>query len=137
MLSSLLGSSSEIIQISEDDVKKIMENVIHGPLKCSTYVLESKRHDMISKGTPWGSKSGFILIYWMDLDLIVDGEPIHEGKSLIHEGKSLVSGTVIDNLVDERGWKVVLGTRMVQITKVNADTNSALFFVNRDGVGNP
>jgi hypothetical protein len=45
--------------------------------------------------------------------------------------------TIIDNLVDERGWEVVFGTSMVEITKVCADTNSALFFVNRDGVGDP
>jgi hypothetical protein len=66
----------------------------------------------------------------MDLDLIVAGEPIHEGQCL-------VVGTVIDNLVDERGWKVVFGTSMVEIVKVGADVNSALFFVNGDGVGNP
>jgi hypothetical protein len=46
-------------------------------------------------------------------------------------------GTVIDNLVDERGWEVVFGTSMVEIVKVGADVNSALFFVNGDGVGDP
>ena len=85
---------------------------------------------MISKSTPWSSKRGFILICWMDLDLIVAREPIHEGKFLMVD-------TIIDNLVDERGWKVVFGTSMVEITKVGADTNNAIFFVNRDGVGNP
>jgi hypothetical protein len=130
MLSSFLGSSSEVIQISEDDVTKIVENISHGPLKCSTYVLESKRNDTIRKSTPWGSKRGFILICWMDLDLIVAGEPIHEGKILMAD-------IVIDNLVDERGWKVVLGTSMVEIVKFSADANSALFFVKGDGIGNP
>jgi hypothetical protein len=47
----------------------------------------------------------------MDLDLIVVGEPIHEGQSLI-------ASKVIDNLVDERGWKFIFGTNMVEITKV-------------------
>jgi hypothetical protein len=79
MLSSLFGSSSEVIQIRKDDVRKIMENIGHGPLKRSTCILESKRHDTIRKGTPRGSKSGFILICWMDLDLIVAREPIHKG----------------------------------------------------------
>jgi hypothetical protein len=45
--------------------------------------------------------------------------------------------TVIDNLVDERCWEVVFGTSMIEIMKVSADVNSALFFVNRDGVGDP
>jgi hypothetical protein len=127
MLSSFLGSSDEVIQVSENDAIKIMENIIHGPLKHHAYDFDSKRHDMIRKSNPWGSKSSFILICWMDLDLIVAGEPIHEGQCLMDR-------IVIDNLVDERGWKVVFGTSMVEIAKVGADANSALFFVNMDGI---
>jgi hypothetical protein len=130
MLSSFLGSSSEVIQVSEDDASEIMENISHGPLECHTCILESKRHDTIRKSTPWGSKCGFILICWMDLDLIV-------ARETIHEGQGLMACTVIDNLVDERGWEVVFGTSMIEIMKVSADANSALFFVNRDGVGDP
>jgi hypothetical protein len=130
MLSSLFGSIIEVIQISKDDASKIMENIIHGSLKCSTCVIESKRHDTISKGTPRGSKRGFILICWMYLDLIVAEEPIHKGQCLMAD-------TVINNLVDERGWKFVFGTSMVEIMKFCADVNSALFFFNGDGVGYP
>jgi hypothetical protein len=130
MLGLFLGSRSEVIQISKDDVSKIMENISHGLLKCSTYIFYSERNDTIRKSTPGGSKRGFIMICWMYLDLIVAEEPIHGGKCLF-------SGTVIDNLVDERGWKVIFGTSMVEITKFYADMNSALFFVNRDRVGNP
>jgi hypothetical protein len=78
MLSSLFGSSNEVIQISKDDARNIMENIGHGSLKHSTDVFESKRYDAVRKGTPRGSKSGFILICSMDLDLIVAGEPIHK-----------------------------------------------------------
>jgi hypothetical protein len=130
MLSSLLGSSSEVIQISDNDASKIMENISHGSLKCSTCIIESKRHDTIRKSTPRGSKSDFILICWMDSDLIVVGEPFHEGQNLMVV-------TLIDNLVDERFWKVVFGTSLVDIVKVGADVNSSLFFVNGDRVGNP
>jgi hypothetical protein len=130
MLSSLFGSRSEFFQISEDDVSNIMENIGHGLLKRRTYVLESKRHDAIRKGTPRGSKSSSILINWIDLDLIVVGEPIHKGKFFMVD-------TVIDNLVDEGECKVVFGTSMVEITNVCANAKSSLFFVNRDGVGYP
>jgi hypothetical protein len=130
MLSLFLGSRSEVIQVSEDDVREIMENISHGPFKCSTCVLESKRNNTIRKSTPWGGKCGFILIYWMDLNLIV-------ARETIHEGHSLVAFTIIDNLDDERGREVVFGTSMIEITKVGVDVNSALFFVNGDGVGNP
>jgi hypothetical protein len=78
MLISLFGSSSEVIQINKDDARNIMENIGHGLLKLSTDILESKRHDVTSKGTPRGSKSDFILIYWMDLDLIISRETIHK-----------------------------------------------------------
>jgi hypothetical protein len=46
-------------------------------------------------------------------------------------------GININNLVDERGWKVVFGTSMVEIAKVGADADSAMFFVNKDEVGYP
>jgi hypothetical protein len=130
MLSSFLGSSSEVIQVSEDVARKIVENISHGLLERSTYVLESKRHDMIGKSTPWGGKCNFILICWMDLDLIV-------AKEIIHEEQGLMAFTFIDNLVNERGREIVFGTSMIEITKVSANVNSALFCVNRDGVGDP
>ena len=66
----------------------------------------------------------------MDLDLIVVKEPIQKGQCLMVD-------TIIDDLVDERGWKVVFGTSMVEIAKVCANMNNALFFVNGDGVGDP
>jgi hypothetical protein len=66
----------------------------------------------------------------MDLNFIVVGEPIHEGQGLVIE-------IVIDNLVDERGSIFFFGTSMVEIVKVGENTNSAMFLVNRDRVGNP
>ena len=44
---------------------------------------------------------------------------------------------VIDNLIDERRWKVVFGTYVIEIAKVRADVDSALFFINMYKVGNP
>ena len=49
MLSSLLGSRSEVVQISEDDVRKIMETISHVLLKISTYNIETKSYDTIRK----------------------------------------------------------------------------------------
>ena len=63
----------------------------------------------------------------MDLDLIVAGEPIHDGQSLM-------VGTFINNLVDERGWKFFFGTSMVEIMKVSADMNNALFLLMGTGL---
>ena len=44
---------------------------------------------------------------------------------------------VVDNLIDERCWKVVFGTCMIEIMKVRVDVDNALFFVNGYTVGNP
>jgi hypothetical protein len=44
---------------------------------------------------------------------------------------------VVDNLIDKRRWEVVFGTCMIEITKVCANADSALFFVNGNRVGNP
>jgi hypothetical protein len=85
---------------------------------------------MICKSTPRGGECGFVLIGWVDLDLIITRETVYEGQSL-------VACTVVDNLIDERLWKVVFGTCMIEIAKVCADTNSTLFFVNGYRVGNP
>jgi hypothetical protein len=48
-----------------------------------------------------------------------------------------VTDTIIDNLVDKGCWKVVFGTCMIEIAEVCTDMDSALFFVDRDGVGDP
>jgi hypothetical protein len=48
-----------------------------------------------------------------------------------------MEGTIIDYLVNERGWEVVFGTSLVEITKFCTDANSCLFFVYKDEVGDP
>jgi hypothetical protein len=48
-----------------------------------------------------------------------------------------VAGAVIDNLIDEGCWKVVFGTCVIEIAKVCADADSALFLVDGYRVGNP
>ena len=58
-------------------------------------------------------------------------------RESIHKGESFMAGTVVDNLIDERHWKVVFGTCMIEIAKFCANMDSALFFVNGYRVGNP
>jgi hypothetical protein len=48
-----------------------------------------------------------------------------------------MAGAVVDNLIDERCWKVVFGTCVIEIVKVGANADSALFFVDGYRVGNP
>ena len=55
----------------------------------------------------------------------------------VHEGESLVASAVINDLINERRWKVVFGTCIIEIAKVCADVDSALFLIDRYRVGNP
>ena len=48
-----------------------------------------------------------------------------------------MAGAVVDNLIDERCWEVVFWTCVIEITKVGANANGALFFVDGYRVGNP
>ena len=44
---------------------------------------------------------------------------------------------IVNNLIDERHWKVVFGTCVIKIAKVSENANRALFFFDRYRVGNP
>ena len=58
-------------------------------------------------------------------------------KESVHKGERLVVGAVIDNLIDERRWKVVFWTCVIEIVKVYENADSALFFVDGYRVRNP
>jgi hypothetical protein len=58
-------------------------------------------------------------------------------RKFVHKGESLMAGAVVDNFIDERRWKVVFGTCVIEIVKVCVNTDSALFFVDEYRVGNP
>jgi hypothetical protein len=45
--------------------------------------------------------------------------------------------TFVNNLIDERCWKVVFATCVIEKMKVHADADNALFFINRYRIGNP
>jgi hypothetical protein len=48
-----------------------------------------------------------------------------------------MAGAIVDNLIDERRWEVVLWTCIIEIAKIGADADRALFFVDGYRVGNP
>jgi hypothetical protein len=129
MLSACLGSGGEVIQVCEDDMSHIMKDVCHGPLKSGTIILEAEGHDTIGESTLGGSECGFV-IGWVDLNLVV-------ARETVHEGQSFVASIIIDNLVDKGHWKIVFGTSMIEIMKIRTNKDSALRFVNGDGVGDP
>jgi hypothetical protein len=111
-------------------MRQIVKNVCHSPLESGTVILEAEWHYTICKGAPRGRECIFVLIGEVNLDLVVTRETIHEGQSL-------VTCTIIDYLVDEGCWNVVFGIGVIEVAEVHTDMDNALFFVNRDMVGDP
>ena len=48
-----------------------------------------------------------------------------------------MAGAIVDNLIDERRWEVVFWTSVIEIVKVGANADGALFLVDGYSVGNP
>ena len=79
---------------------------------------------------PQGVVKAVVLILFPYLNLVITGKTIHERKYFM-------SGTVINDLVNDRSGKIVLWTWQVQIIKVSIDMNGTLFFINGNRIGNP
>ena len=107
-----------------------MEVVRHGPLKSGSNLFKAEWHDLIRKCAPRGDEGSLVLVFFPDLNLVVP-------RKTIHERKYFMSGTSVNDLVNERSGEIVLGTCQIEITKVNTDTNGTHFFVNGNGIRNP
>jgi hypothetical protein len=107
-----------------------MKNVCHGVLESGSTVVEAERNDTIRKITPRGTECNFVLIGYVNLNLVV-------ARETVHEEQNLMIGTIIDNLVNKGHWKVLFGIGVIEIATIYTNTDSALFFVDRDGVGDP
>ena len=106
---------------------EVMKRKIHGPLESGSNILETKRHFLIGECTPRTNECRFVLVLRFDLDLVI-------ARETIHERKGFTVGALINDLVDEWGWVIVLWTRLVQITEIGTDTNRALFLIDWHGI---
>ena len=48
-----------------------------------------------------------------------------------------MADAIIDDLIDEGCWEVFFGTCIVEVMKIGADADRALYFVDGYKVGNP
>ena len=71
-----------------------------------------------------------MLVCGYDIYLIISIETIHQREYFTF-------GTIIDDLVNEGGRKVVFRTSFVNIPIINAHEDCALFLVDWDKIGNP
>ena len=135
MLYVVLQPCNEVVETNQHDVNEITEAMCHGMLEGGSSIFEAKGHEWIRKCAPWGCECRLITVFFLDLDLVIF-------KKTIHEGKGLMSGTCIDDLIDEGCGEVVFGTCPIEVMEVYANVNSTLFFIrgnrirNASGVGN-
>ena len=65
------------------------------------------------------------MILFPDLNLVISGKVIHEGKDLMYSA-------CIDNLIDEGCWEVVFGTCPIEIVEVCAKVDGTLFLIHKN-----
>ena len=81
------------------------------------------------KCCPWGCECHLIMVFFLDLDLVIAGKTIHEGKGLMSSAR-------IDNLINEECGEVVFGTYPIEIIEVCENLNGTLFFIHRNKIRN-
>ena len=75
-------------------MNEIAKAVCHGTLEGGSSIFQAKGHDLVGECAPWGCEFRFVMVFFLDLDLVVSGKTIHEGKGLMY-------GACVDDLVDE------------------------------------
>ena len=71
--------------------------------------------------------------------MLIEGKYLNfivAGKS-IHKGKNNASCTIFDNMIDLRGSIAVFGTSLIQIPKIDANSNSSIFLRNMKNIRHP
>ena len=99
----LLQPRNKVVKLNQHDVNEVAEAMCHGTLEGSSSIFQAKGHESICECAPRGCECSLEMIFFLNLDLVISGKPIHEGKDLM-------SGACIDNLIDEGCWEVVFGT---------------------------
>jgi len=89
------------------------------------------RGKLCKRKSPLRDKGGLRLILFCELDPIVTWE--HP----VHERQPLMPGRWINQDINDWEREVVFWTSLVEISKVDAHTNAAVFLCHRDYIGNP
>ena len=71
-----------------------------------------------------------MLVIWEDVDFII-------AREAVHKREDFAASTIIDDLIDEWCGIIVLGTSAIDISIINTNSDSALFFGNRYYIGDP
>ena len=116
-----LGEDKDVIEVDNDtDVQKVLEDVVHEPLKCSRGVGESKRHQKPLKGFISCMERGLPLIAlretyqvisMTEVDLSVDtsfARGMEEVRNERQEVSVLLGNLVEGAVIDAEAKKTIL-----------------------------
>src|SRR6185369_216589 len=127
MAPSRFGLDHNIINVNfYQSADEIMENVIHGTLVRCTGILQSKGHNQVLEQADraWYSERGLVHVFRGHEDLVVAGIAVHKTHHF-------VAGSYVDQCLCNRHRVFVLWRRSVEISKINADTPSAILLLYR------
>ena len=79
---------------------EVMKRKRHRPLESGSNILKAKRHLTIGECTPRTNKCCFVLVFRFDLYLIIS-------RKTIHEINDFSTHTLIDNMINKWGWKII------------------------------
>src|SRR3954470_8386008 len=123
--------NGNVVDVALDSLSgEFGENLVHCPLIGSTGVLQSKGHNCVAEYPKRCPEGGVPLVIRVHFDLIVPEESIHEGHSLI-------AGGVVHHDIGDGQRELILRTCVVEVTKIDADTNRSILLRDRYDVGDP
>src|ERR1051325_5342854 len=108
----------------------VMTQCYHSTLISGARVLQSERHNLVTKSAPLCNKSSLLHVFGSHFNLIVTGETIHEGENF------MLSGIVNQN-INMREWKIVFRTRFVQISVIHTHSHFTIFLRYEYHICNP
>ena len=90
-----------------------LQACLNHALICGAGVLEPEGHGIEAEWPVWGNKCYFSLIGFLHFDLMVS-------RVCIEETQRVVSGCGIDDLIDAREGKGILGPSLVKVFEVDS-----------------
>src|SRR5438270_3807294 len=131
MIAFMATLDGNVVDVALDGLSgELGENLVRGPLIGGTGVLQSKRHDGVAEYSKRCPKGGVPLVIRVHFDLIVPGESIHEGHTLI-------AGHVVHHDIGDGQRELILRTCVVEVAEVDADADCSVLLSDGDDIQDP
>ena len=106
MVPQLTRMGRQIIQVWLDNILDIVKGKNHCSMEGSSDIFQTEGHFLVRKVPLRIDEGHFMLVFWLNLNLIIL-------KKIIHKRKDFTTRTSINNLVDEWCGVVILQTCLV------------------------